>query len=283
MSITKNQRITLIFILMTLVITGLRPKSNTLKIHWKKLDEGLWYTEVKSPVKSRVKDKQISILKASLNTFCIQILTASDYDSIRRTAPQWVDSFGLTAVINAGMYSLQNRYESVGFMKTDKGYNNPNDKEGFEALACFQPKTNNSPIFKILDINESNPDSLSTNYIYAFQSLRMIDEIGNPVFWKYKRVQRCSMSVLAVDKQKNILFIFTRTPMSANEMSIFLTRLKCGIQSAIYLEGGPEASFFVRSGSFEIGRFGSYVSHTYATDKNDRFRPFPNAIGLKRK
>lgn len=283
MSIIKNQRIIFIFILMAFVITGLRPKSNILKIHWKKLDEGLWYTEIRSPIKSRVKDKQISILKASPNIFSIQILTASDYDSIRRTAPQWAENFGLTAVINAGMYSLQNRYESVGFMKTDKGYNNPNDKEGFEALACFQPKTNNDPVFKILDINESDPDSLSINYIYAFQSLRMIDEFGNPVLWKYKRVQRCSMSVLAIDKQKNILFIFTRTPMSANEMSTFLVRLKCGIQSAIYLEGGPEASFFVRSNSCEIGRFGSYVSHTYATDKNDHFRAFPNAIGLRRK
>lgn len=91
------------------------------------------------------------------------------------------------------------------------------------------------------------------------------------------------MCVLAVDKQKNVLFIFTRSPYTANQFINMLLAMPLNIHNAMYLEGGPEASLYVASKDTVIEKFGSYVSQTFSHDRNDHFWAIPNVIGIRKK
>jgi len=90
------------------------------------------------------------------------------------------------------------------------------------------------------------------------------------------------MTIVATDESGFVYFLFTRTPYSPNEITNFLIKSNFKINSAMYLEGGPEASFYINTPDTTFGKFGSYVSQTYPTDKNDKFRKMPNIIGLKK-
>jgi len=56
-----------------------------------------------------------------------------------------------------------------------------------------------------------------------------------------------------------------------------------GLTNAIYIEGGPETSLYIRTGNRVVEKVGSYVSNTYATDNNMTFWALPNVIGMKLK
>ena len=98
-----------------------------------------------------------------------------------------------------------------------------------------------------------------------------------------KGKMRSSMVVLGVDKKGNVLFIFSRSPYTPNEFSKILLKAPIQIQSAMYLEGGPESSLNLNNGEIIVEKIGSYVSRTFAHDKNQQFRKMPNVIGIKRK
>jgi hypothetical protein len=61
----------------------------------------------------------------------------------------------------------------------------------------------------------------------------------------------------------------------------FLVSLPWGLNSAIYMEGGPETSFYVNTGDHVIYKAGNYVSKSIPKKTNDHFWPLPNVIGLR--
>jgi hypothetical protein len=111
----------------------------------------------------------------------------------------------------------------------------------------------------------------------------MIDCNQKWVPWKPRIPISSSMSVLGTDKKGNILFVFTRSPYTANQMSQMLLSLPLKIYSVMYLDGGPEAVLYVSAGDTLIEKVGSWVSRTYPTDKNNYMWELPNVIGVKRK
>ncbi|MFZ4739680.1 MAG: hypothetical protein ACOYLE_00770 [Bacteroidales bacterium] len=61
-----------------------------------------------------------------------------------------------------------------------------------------------------------------------------------------------------------------------------MLRLPADIQTAMYLEGGPESSLYMNNGEMVVEKIGSYVSRTFAHDRNNEFRKMPNVIGIRR-
>jgi hypothetical protein len=51
----------------------------------------------------------------------------------------------------------------------------------------------------------------------------------------------------------------------------------------MYLEGGPEASLYVKDGDFEAMHIGSYETGFNENDDNHTFWALPNIIGVRRK
>jgi hypothetical protein len=251
-------------------------------IQWKMLEKGLFITEVKAPRITKISDAKVTILKIDPHYFSFHLLSASEHDSMQRSVKEWSEIGGLVAAINAGMYGGVGHIYNVGFMKNYMHFNNPVLKPNYYAVAAFNPVDTTLPAFKIIDLQNENWESYKDRYHSFTQSMRMIDMNRKPLEWIQKRKMRCSMVVLAIDKKGNVLFLFTRSPYTPNEFISFMLKLPADIQTAMYLEGGPESSLYLNNGETVVEKIGSYVSRTFAHDRNKEFRKMPNVIGIRR-
>ena len=278
-----NKEIFIYFsLLFCLVLKGFsdEPPKN---IKWKQLEKGLFYTEIKAPRITRINDSKISIIKIDPQYFSFEFALASENDSMQRTVKEWCDMKGLIAGINAGMYGGSSHISNVGYMRNYNHINNPCFKQNYKAVAAFNPTRDDLPPFKIIDLEYEKFDDYSDKYSSFSQSMRLIDNKGKPAMWKQKYKMRSSIIALATDSKGNVLFIFSRSPFTPNEFSKILLKSSVNIKNAMYLEGGPESSFYLNNGETVIEKMGSYVSRTFAHDKNNEFRKMPNVIGIKRK
>lgn len=262
---------------------GQQHKQIEKAIIWEELEPGLSYSENKGPYISKFSDSKVCILKVDPTFFNFELVLSTESDSILRTIKEWCEIKNLTAAFNAGMYSLKDHISGSGFTQNFNHINNKKVNESFNALAVFNPKDKSLPAFQIVDIINQDWKSILNNYNSCFQSIRMIDNNGKAIYWKHKPVLRCSMCILATDKSGNVLFIFTRSPYSVNEMINFLLNSELMIRTAMYIEGGPEASLYIKTNDKEIIKFGSYVSNACPNDNNTELRKMPNIIGLRKK
>jgi hypothetical protein len=258
-------------------------KQPIAKIDWKQIETGLQYAEVNGPKVSKFSDSKVTIIKISPISFNFELILATESDSNLRTIKDWCVLKNLTGGINSGMYLLKDHVSGSGLTQNFGHFNNPTVKESFNAMAVFNPKDKSLPSFQIVDMANQDWKSVLQNYNSCFQSIRMIDNTGTPVYWKHKPVLYCSMSVLAVDKSGNVLFIFARSPYSSNEMINFMLNSDLNVKTAMYLEGGPEASIYLKNNDTEILKFGSYVSNACANDNNKELRKMPNVLGFRKK
>ncbi|MBI1837330.1 MAG: phosphodiester glycosidase family protein [Flavobacteriia bacterium] len=250
---------------------------------WTKLSDGLFYCERDAPIKSKINDSKISIVKFDPKQFDYYLLSATKYDSIPRTVIEWADTFNLNIVINAGMYELSKKLQSKGYLKSHGHYNNPNVHPTYNATIAFNPiDTNNNTCFNILDTKCVSWEKIDKEYHCCAQGMRMLDCDGQPLSWDKKK-QSCSMLIAAKGTDGFVYFIFTRSPYTHSQMIQFMLSFPFKLTNAIYMEGGPETSLYIRVGETIIEKVGSYVSNTYPTDDNKTYWPLPNVIGLKLK
>lgn len=249
---------------------------------WKKLSSGLEYQEIDAPKKSSINDSKLSILKIDPSKFDFFLLTATEHQKISRPANEWADTFKLNVVINAGMYELSNGLINRAYMKNYSHYNNSQFNPSYNSMIGLSPIDSLNPNFTILDLKCNAWENVRNDYNCYAQGMRMIDCNGLALGWNKKK-QSCSMLVAAMDPDGNIYYIFSRSPYTHNEMISFILSLPYNLRNAIYLEGGPETSLYIRVGDTVIEKIGSYVSETYPNDKNDHFWKLPNVIGMRLK
>lgn len=256
---------------------------NRFHNQWVQLESGLEYIEKDAPKKASVGDSRISILKINPEKFKFELLSASQFDSTSLCVNDWAEKFNLHVVINAGMYDLRRQLSSKGLLQNSLEYaNNPKLYEGYNMIIAFNPLKENLPEFDIIDLKCTDISVVKRNYASLAQGMRMIDCSGNPMSWN-KNLQWCSQLIVAKDQYQSIYFIFTRSPYSHNEMIDFMVNFEEPLLNAIYMEGGPQTSLFIDTKNDRIEKLGSYVSKTYATDKNAEFWGLPNVIGIRKK
>lgn len=253
------------------------------EIHWKNLMDGLQYTELETPEKSVVGDSKISILKVDSRKFDFEFLTASEHGLQQRTAPDWATDFNKNIIINAGMYNYNKIHSNKGYMKNYNHLNNPQKSAYFNAILAMHPKDPKKPPFEIIDIYKKDWEKVKHQYNSLCQGMRMINDEGEGMPFTKRPGQSCSMVLTATDVEGNLYFIFTRSPYTHRNMISLLQGLPINIRTTVYLEGGPETSFYVNTGDTVIAKFGSYVSNTCNNDDNDHFRVIPNVIALRKK
>ena len=268
--------------IVAILFISLPSMAQTIK--WEKVDDGLFYAEIVAPLKSDINDSKITILKIDPSKYNFEIATASQNKCKPKPLSEWCTDKNLIAGVNATMFSLRNRSIANGYLRNYKHKNNGKLKGGYGAMAVFNPKKGKTvPPFQIVDMCNTEWYKMEPDYNCFAQSIRMIDCNSQIVEWKVKPNMRSSMTVLAVDKEGNALFIFTRSPYTANQFSDMLLFLPLNIKSAMYLDGGPEASFYLCHNGFEICKSGCYVTDTYERDDNDHFWDIPNIIGISKK
>ena len=244
---------------------------------WIKIDNGLFYTELKSNKESIVGDSKITIIQINPKLYSLKLLTVSELDESGMTARNWVDKYDLICAINAGMF--QTDYKSnVGYMKNNSHINNPKINEKYLSIAAFNPVDLKSYPFKIYDSDKTDIDQIIKSYNTVIQNLRLIKRTGDNRWGKQNK--KWSEVSLGQDTNGNILFIFSRAPFSMFEFNENLLSFPIDIACAQHLEGGPEASLYFNHNGTEIIGIGSYETDFSENDNNNEFWPIPNVIGL---
>ena len=248
-------------------------------ITWEKIDEGLYYAAYDAPIKSKFGDSKINILKIAPSLYNLNLLTAQENDGKTRTAKDWLDQKKQIAVINAGMY-MTDHSTNVGYMKNFDVINNGRVSRD-NTIVAFNRKNDSVPEFQIIDLKFQNWEQLKTQYNSFTQSIRMMD-CNQKNKWSQQN-KMWSMVVIGKDKKGNVLFIFVRSPYSVHNFINILSNSSLDLYNLMYLEGGPEASFYLNHNGTKVERMGSYETGFNENDKNNAFWDIPNVIGISKK
>ena len=279
MRITGLLQSLIILLACSLFCTDSKAEANL----WQMLDEGLYLGEFASTLKSRISNFPITILKINPDFYSFKLLCASEHDGNMRTAKQWCNEFGLLAAINASMYQDTDPLKSTGYMKNYNHINNPHINPAFGAFMAFNPIDSSLPESRFVDRRlQKDWKAQIEKYHTVVQNYRMISK-GKRKGWPQQK-KLYSMAAVGMDKDNNVLFIHSPSPYSTHDFINILLSLPIDIDSAMYLEGGPEATFYISPKDIHTkseGRYGSLFGENFGDLST---LTLPNVIGIvKRK
>ena len=76
------------------------------------------------------------------------------------------------------------------------------------------------------------------------------------------------------------MFIHSRTPYRMADFNKMIAEPELGLAGVMYVEGGPEASLYVKTESGEVREIGSWETG-FSGASNNRFWHIPNVIGFE--
>lgn len=225
-------------------------------------------------------DAKIRVLRADPVRFAPALLNASATEKkAPLTARAWAEKAGAVAAINASMYQTDH-LRSVSFQRSGGHTNNPQWSKD-KSLLAFDPVDPRDPPVRLLDKDCDDFESAKKRYRTLVQSIRMLSCEGENVWAKSER--RWSTAAIGVDDKGRLLFIHARSPWPVHDFVDALKALPLGLARAMYVEGGPEATLFVKAGKVEAEMVGSYESGFWEDDQNAEAWEVPNVVALLRR
>jgi hypothetical protein len=248
---------------------------------WTKIDNGLHYSEFNAPVKSDIGDSKILVLKIDPREYDFVLLCASEQTGGQALdVREWVGRYGLIAAINAGMFQKDLK-SNVGYMKNYAHLNNSRIHKTYGSVFAFNPQEAGLPPAHIFDTDVDKTKEVIAGYNTVIQNLRLIKRPGLNR-WS-QQDKRWSEAALGQDQDGNLLFIFCESPYSMHDLGNFLLGLPIKIDCAQHLEGGVQASFYLKHNKTEISKVGRYKTSSVMNNPEGLFFPIPNVIGIKKK
>jgi uncharacterized protein YigE (DUF2233 family) len=249
---------------------------------WKKIDEGLYYSDFTAPIKSYTGGSKILIVRIDPKVYNFRLLSISELapGSLALNVREWTDRYKLIAAINAGMFQADLK-ANVGYMKNYAHLNNPRIHKTYTSVFAFNPKKAELPAAMVIDTDIQDIKEIISGYHTVVQNLRLIKRPGL-IRWA-QQDKKWSEAALGQDQDGNILFIFSESPYTMHELSKILLSLPIKLECAMHLEGGPAASLYLRHNGIELGRMGRHEFSSIVGDINNEFLPLPNVIGIAKK
>jgi len=204
--------------------------------------------------------------------FELRLLTAAGQGPAR-PADEWLEDFGLLAVINASMYLPNQR--STGFMVDHEHSNNPAVNPRFGGFLAFgsSDSTVGPWHFAGSDCEGFSLQELRERYPVVVQNYRLLDCVGEVFEWSDDRSY--SSAAIGLDKRGWLVFAHSGTTCKPQEFARWLALPRFGITAAHFVEGGPEASLMLRHGAQEFRVTGSWPGV-----RGSGFRDVPNVLGV---
>ena len=265
--------------LMASVLSSTSITLTTDEILWNKVDTGLLYGEYISPQKSSYGDSKISFLKIDPTLYSFNLFSAKEKGESIKTVKEWGKAKEQIAVINAGMYQTDFA-TNVGYMKHFDFINNGHVNNN-NTILVFNRKDKTIPAIQIIDLQCQNWEILKSKYNSFTQSIRMVDCNQNNK-WS-QQPKKWSIVLVGIDNEGHCLFIFSRSPYSVHDFINILLNAPIDLYNAMYLEGGPEASFYLSHNSILIEKMGSFETGFIESNNNTQFWQIPNVIGISKK
>lgn len=265
-----------VFSVFTFVVFA---QHKTKPLDWKTIDDGLQLAAYQSPKKSILGDNMITILKIDPTQYNFNLFSAKEKGEHTRTASQWAADKKQIAIINAGMYQMDHA-TNLGYMKNYDFANNSRVNKDNTVLA-FNRKDTTVPTFQIIDRTCQDWEILKEKYHSFSQSIRMVD-CNQKNRWSQQN-KKWSMVVIGKDIDGNALFIISRSPYTVYDFVNILLQSPLKLYNLMYLEGGPEASFYLDHNGTKEAVIGSYETGFNEYDDNNQFWKIPNVIGISKK
>ncbi|MFP4393433.1 MAG: phosphodiester glycosidase family protein [Desulfohalobiaceae bacterium] len=271
----------LFFLLLLLAAVALQPGPAKAKDVWQELETGL---ELATEESLCEQDKDaclgLKILRIDPEYFQLVLLSASESGHTKYTLKGWGQEYDLRAAINAGMF-WKDLETSAGYMKNFKHVNNKTIHPEFNAFLVFNPVSSELPAVQLIDrANQPQWENILQDYQSVVQSYRMISNQGQNV-WE-KNSKSYSVASVGLDEQGRILFIFSEQPRTIHDLNKTLLELPLGIQSCIFMEGGPTAGLYLDAGSTQTSWQGSSEFSLWS-NKPGSYARVPNALGIIKK
>jgi uncharacterized protein YigE (DUF2233 family) len=230
------------------------------------------------PVK--IGDRCITIVRIDPALHRFRLLTAAA-EGGSRPVTEWLSKYKLMGVINASMYAESRR--SIGLMVSGREVNNDRDNDklgGFMAWDAAEDTKTKTPGVAFLgrQCRGFDLEKIRRRYRTIVQNYRLLDCDGKAIPWKDEKA--FSAAAIGQDRAGRVVFIHSRTPHTMTAFASMLASPALSLSAAVYVEGGPEASLHVRSGTAVISEMGSYETDFRADDSNSSFWEIPNVIGF---
>lgn len=235
-------------------------------VTWRTLAPGLDHGQAR--IASHIGDRQLHIARIDPTHFRFRLLTAAGAHSARKTARQWAQQNQCVAAINAAMFRPNGL--PVGFAKADGHIIQP-QRNADRSMFVFD-----SDHARLLDLGSDA--FVESEHDNALQGIRMISSAGRNVWSQQPR--SWSIAALASTGDGRVLFLHARSPLSVHDFIAAIQALPLNVASAMYLEGGPEATLYLNAGGAELERVGSYETGFNENDDNASAWPLPNVIGV---
>jgi hypothetical protein len=193
------------------------------------------------------------------------------------TAPEWVERSGVLGVINAGMFQDDHRTPVAYARSAASAVNGRWNKDN--AVFVAEPGDPARPPARILDRTCDDVPKEEPGYGLALQNIRMLDCQGRNVWAQQPR--KWSTACVGADADGRILLVHVRAPYSTHDLIDVLRALPLGLTRLMYVEGGPEASLYLKVGGETIvSEMGSFETGFFESDDNRRFWPLPNMLAF---
>lgn len=267
-------------IILSLVatVTLLCGSSLTLRAEtsWTTITKGLALTEI-SVERNGLSSSVITALRISPSDFeFILLMRSKEGDAF--TPEQWATRYNLTALINASMY-LPDNSKSTGYMRDKQHVNNGFIHHSFGSFFVANPSKADIPVVDIIDRHQQQHDTLLPNYTTVIQNYRLFSATRTPL-WP-KKAKETSIAAVAKDSSGNIVFIHCRTPMTVRNFTNRLLESHLHLVTAMYVEGGPEASMYLKTSDISRTWAGRYIGDFWNTENKQWI--LPNVLGIRAK
>lgn len=259
--------------MLTLLLLAAAP------VDWKPVASGVHYASFTLEPKPASGDGQLHVVRVDPKVAPLDVGLASENGGTLRTAKEWCEDKGFVVAINAGMYDTD--YSSnVGHLRHGDVVQRKAWNPTYQSVFVAQPKEKALPSAQLLDLDaDKDADvKLAARYGLVVQNLRLVKGKGESV-WK-PNGQPWSEAAVGVDDKGRVLFLFSRTPL---EMAVWNERvlaMPLGLQRAMHVEGGPEASLSIQTKDFSLHLGGGPRTTLFSGDPSKQWR-IPNVLGVR--
>ena len=252
------------------------------QVRWREIQPGLRCSSHPLREKSAPGDSHIFLLDIDPEKFEFELLSASERGKGKKTLSRWCRENALLAGINAGMFvpGISGELLSVGYMQ-NYGHINQPATNNYSQWIAFHPKKPGLPSFRIFDADCENVSALKDDYHSLIQANTLMN-CRRKITWQ-EDGRKFSMVLLGMDNKGHCLMMHCRTPYHPARLAGLLAEDLPGLQRLVFLDGGSISSFFLTSPALKKSLTGSYQTRFSEHDRNRRFRPLPNVLGIRKK
>ena len=219
----------------------------------------------------------IRALRFDTEYFDFRLFSSRWEDQGVPTMREWAEKKNLTAAINASMY-LKDGQTSTGYMRNGERTNNGRIVSRYGAFFVASPREEGLPRAAVLDRDTDDWEHLLPRYDIVVQNFRLMGPEGAQL-WPENGPEH-AIAAIAEDMNGRILFLHCPDPASVHDfVEALAAHRELNINSAMYVEGGSEASLLLRlPGQFRLWHGMSPASYMFSS-RGDAI-PLPNILGV---